>query len=108
MPEIAPNQVSAQERMWRTLAKHAEVSLTAKTSPEPPTEPAVPLKWRRTGEYAVESEDRLYRISKALVAGQAHYQAYKLTPQREWYYCIGGDFKSFEAAKAAVERHRVA
>lgn len=95
----------AVDRMFKVLAKHAQI-------PERPKEPEVPrgtlppLKWKRVDEWAMQSECGLYRVSKVLVKGIPRYQAYKLTPQSEWWYCIGGDSPTFEAARAVIERER--
>lgn len=90
--------------MWSKLAKHSEVN-RPKAAQSPQANPP-PLQWHRNGEWAMESQDKRYRVSKALVFGKPHYQAYHLPPSGEWYFCIGGDFSSFDLAKAAVERHR--
>lgn len=94
----------SEERMWSILAKHGSVE--RKTVAQTPKAELPPLKWHRAGEWAMESEDKRYRISKALVFGKPHYQAYALPPGGEWYFCLGGDCASFEAAKAVIERHR--
>ena len=92
------------ERMWKVLSKHGSVE--RKTVTQTPKAELPPLKWHRAGEWAMESDDKRYRISKVLVKGIAHYQAYSLPPGGEWWFCLTGDCESFEAAKAVVERHR--
>lgn len=95
---------NADERMWSILAKHGEVK-RSEVAQTPKTE-FTPLKWHRNGAWTMETDDKRYRISKALVKGIAHYQAYALPSGGEWWFCLGGDCSSFEAAKDVVERHR--
>lgn len=94
----------AVDRMFKVLAKHAKVE--RETPKEPERRVLQPLEWKRVDEWAMQSECGLYRVSKALVKGIPRYQAYKLTPQSEWWYCIGGDSPTFEAARAVIERER--
>lgn len=95
----------SQERMWSILEKHGSVERPKVT--QSPKEIPGPLKWHRNGAWTMESDDKRYRISKALVKGIAHYQAYALPSGGERWFCLGGDCSSFEAAKDVVERHRV-
>lgn len=91
--------------MWSVLAKHGSVERPKAVEP-PKAESSSLLKWKRVSEWAMESQCGFYRISKAMVKGIPHYQAYRLTPQREWWFCLAGDCPSFDAAKAIVERSR--